>query len=185
MTVTDAPVQCITEDRGGEARCAPREWSDPAGVARIAYDPAVALFRIERQSSLPVAETWRRLTDWGRHAAHVPLSGVTVRPAGPTRPGTVVVVRTGVGRAGFDDPMEVVRWDPPTDDGSGFCRLEKRGSVVRGWAEIEVRPRDGGRSRVVWCEEARVRGLPRLFDAPTAWSGRLLFGHVVDALLRE
>ncbi|WP_236255884.1 SRPBCC family protein [Streptomyces hygroscopicus] len=144
----------------------------------------MAHFRVQRRSPLPVEETWRRLTDWPRHGAHVPLSGVTVRPAGPTRVGTVIVVRTGVGRAGFDDPMEVVRWDPPAGDAPGGCRLEKRGAVVLGWAEIEVRPRGGG-SEVVWCEEARLRGLPRLFDPPTAWSGRLLFGRVVDALLRE
>ncbi len=154
----------------------------------ITYDPGVAHFRIQRRTPLPVGETWRRLTDWPRHGAHVPLSGVTVRPAGPTRVGTVIVVRTGVGRAGFDDPMEVVRWDPPADDASagdtpGVCRLEKRGSVVLGWAEIEVRPRDGG-SEVVWREEVRLRGLPRLFDSPTVWSGRLLFGRVVDALLK-
>lgn len=170
----------------------------------ITYDAAVAHFRIERRTPLPVGETWRRLTDWPRHGAHVPLSGVTVRPAGPTRVGTVVVVRTGVGRAGFDDPMEVVRWDPPAADPPaadpaaadlpagapaaggtpGICRLEKRGSVVLGWAEIEVRPRDGG-SEVVWREEARLRGLPRLFDPPTVWSGRLLFGRVIDALLED
>ncbi|WP_043239637.1 Immediate-early protein 2 [Streptomyces violaceusniger] len=149
----------------------------------------MAHFRIQRRTPLPVGETWRRLTDWPRHGAHVPLSGVTVRPAGPTRVGTMVVVRTGVGRAGFDDPMEVVRWDPPAGDlpagdTPGICRLEKRGSVVLGWAEIEVRPRDGG-SEVVWREEARLRGLPRLFDPPTVWSGRLLFGRVIDALLED
>ncbi|WP_262703070.1 MULTISPECIES: SRPBCC family protein [Streptomyces] len=143
----------------------------------------MAPFRIERRTPLSVDETWRRLTDWPRHGAPVPLSGVTVRPAGPTRVGTVVVVRTGVGRAGFDDPMEVVRWDPPTGDTPGSCRLEKRGSVVLGWAEIEVSPRDSG-SEVVWREEARIRGLPRLFDPPTVWAGRLLFGRVVDALLK-
>lgn len=155
----------------------------------IAYDPVVAHFRIQRRTPLPVGETWRRLTDWPRHGAHVPLSGVTVHPPGPTRVGTVIVVRTGVGRAGFEDPMEVVRWDPPADDTpagetSGICRLEKRGSVVLGWAEIEVRPRGGG-SEVVWREEVRLRGLPRLFDPPTVWSGRLLFGRVVDALLKD
>ncbi|WP_275557811.1 SRPBCC family protein [Streptomyces sp. 5-6(2022)] len=143
----------------------------------------MAPFRIERRSPLPAGETWRRLTDWPRHGAHVPLSGVTVRPPGPTGVGTVVVVRTGVGRAGFDDLMEVVRWDPPTGGTPGNCRLEKRGAVVLGWAEIEVRPRGGG-SEVVWREEARLRGLPRLFDPAMAWSGRLLFGRVVDALLK-
>ncbi|MEU4892916.1 SRPBCC family protein [Streptomyces sp. NPDC044780] len=144
----------------------------------------MAPFRVQRRSPLTADETWRRLTDWPRHGDQVPLSGVTVHPAGPTRVGTVVVVRTGVGRAGFDDPMEVVRWDPPAGDAPGRCRLEKRGSVVLGWAEIEVRPQGDG-SEVVWREEARLRGLPRLFDPATAWSGRLLFGRVVDALLAQ
>ncbi|WP_049570820.1 SRPBCC family protein [Streptomyces sp. SBT349] len=144
----------------------------------------MALFTVERQSSLPAAEAWRRLTDWRRHGAHTPLTTVAVRPPGPTRPGTVIVARTGVGRAGFDDPMEVVRWEPPRERAPGICRLEKRGAVVEGWAEIEVRPRGGG-SHVLWREDARVRRLPRLLGPPTAWSGRLLFGHLVGALLKD
>jgi hypothetical protein len=96
----------------------------------------------------------------------------------------VVLARTGLGRrAAFDDPMQVVRWEPPTESTPGHCRLEKRGTVVLGWADIEVRSRDGG-SRLTWREEARLRGLPRLLDTPTAWTGRLLFGHLVAALLK-
>jgi hypothetical protein len=145
----------------------------------------VALFTVERQSSLPAAEAWRRLTDWRRHGAHIPLTEVAVRPPEPTRLGTVIVARTGVGRAGFDDPMEVVRWEPPTERAAGLCRLEKRGAVVAGWAEIVVRSRDGG-AHVAWREEARIRRLPlpRLLGAPTAWAGRLMFGHLVGALLK-
>jgi hypothetical protein len=143
----------------------------------------MALFVIECPSPYPVDETWRRLTEWQRHGAYVPLSSVAVRSEGPTRVGSVVVARTGVGRAGFDDPMEVVRWEPPGGGRPGFCRLEKRGSVVLGWAEIEVSAR-GERSWVVWREEARVARLPRVFDAPTAWSGRLVFGRVLRGLLK-
>ncbi|WP_055552161.1 hypothetical protein [Streptomyces sp. NBRC 110028] len=144
----------------------------------------MALFTIERSSPHPVDETWRRLTRWQRHGAYVPLSDIAVRPGGPTRVGSVVVARTGLGRAGFDDPMEVVRWEPPGGGRPGLCRLEKRGSVVLGWAEIEVWP-SGQRSRVVWREEARVARLPRVFDAPTAWAGRLVFGRVLRGLLEE
>jgi len=144
----------------------------------------VALFLIERPSPHPVDETWRRLTHWQRHGRYVPLSSVGVRTEGPTGVGTVVVARTGVGRAGFDDPMEVVRWEPPGAGRPGLCRLEKRGSVVRGWAEIEVWARGEG-ARVVWREEARVSGLPRLLDAPTAVAGRLVFGRVLRGLLEE
>ena len=143
----------------------------------------MALFLIERRTLLPAPEAWRRVTDWRRHGAHVPLTRVTVEPPEPVGPGTLVVARTGIGRAAFDDPMEIVRWEPATDDTPGFCRLEKRGSVVLGWAEIEVERWRGG-SRVVWREDARVRGLPRLFDGVTGMAGRWAFGRAVSELLR-
>lgn len=146
------------------------------------YDRGVALFRIERRSRLSAEEAWRRLTDWERHGCHAPLTRVTVATAPPTRVGTVFVARTGIGSVGFDDPMEVVRWDPPVPGLPGRCRLEKRGSAVTGWAEIEVRPAPRG-SRVVWREDLKVRRLPPVFDNPTIWCGRLLFGRTVDGLL--
>jgi len=144
----------------------------------------VALFLIERPSPHPADETWRRLTQWQRHGSYVPLSSVALRSEGPTRVGSVVVARTGVGRIGFEDPMEVVRWEPPDGGRPGVCRLEKRGSVVLGWAEIEVWA-DGERSRAVWREEARVARLPRVLDAPTGWAGRLVFGRVLRGLLED
>ncbi|MCM2417431.1 SRPBCC family protein [Streptomyces sp. RKAG293] len=144
----------------------------------------MALIRIERSSPLPVEEVWRRLTHWERHAAHVPLTRITVTTPPPTRLGTVFVARTGLGPVGFDDPMEVVRWEPPAPGGTGRCRLEKRGTVVVGWAEIEVGARDTG-SRIVWREDLRVRRLPRLFDGLTVRSGRLMFGRAITGLLAE
>jgi hypothetical protein len=145
----------------------------------------VALFRIERRSALPADEAWRRVTDWPRHADRVPLTRITVVPAPPTQVGTLVTARTGVGRAGFDDPMEVVVWEPPAPDRPGRCRLEKRGRAVLGWAEILVEPGVAG-SRTVWREDLRVRGLPpALADAPTRLAARLLFGRVLAALLGE
>lgn len=141
-------------------------------------------FRLERTAPLPVEEAWRRLTEWPRHAAVVPLTRVTVVTSPPTRQGTVFVARSGLGPLSFDDRMEVTVWRPPTDDEPGLCRLEKRGRVVTGWAEIEVRPGPGGRSRVIWQEELRVRFLPGLFDRPLAWAARSVFGRAVNALLR-
>ncbi|MFP8885221.1 SRPBCC family protein [Streptomyces mangrovi] len=142
------------------------------------------LIRIERRTHLPAEEAWRRLTTWENHARHVPFTAITVTTAPPTGVGTRFTARTGTGRAGFDDPMEVVRWQPPTADRPGRCRVEKRGRAVLGWAEAEVVPADGG-SLAVWSEEVRVRGLPRLLDPPTAWAARLLFGRVVTGLLKE
>ncbi|MFD5317627.1 SRPBCC family protein [Streptomyces sp. NPDC127098] len=142
------------------------------------------LIRLVRRTPLPAAEAWRRLTDWPRHGTHTPLTRVTVTPPGPTGTGTLVVARTGVGRLAFDDPMEVTAWQPPTAAGRGFCRLAKRGTFVLGWAEIEVHA-EGGGSHVGWREEMRVNRLPRALDAPTGWAGRLLFAHLLDALLRH
>ncbi|MGY1496485.1 SRPBCC family protein [Streptomyces sp. QTS52] len=141
-------------------------------------------FLLERTVPLPLDEAWRRLTEWPRHASVVPLTRVTVLTAPPTHEGTVFVARSGIGPLAFDDRMEVTVWRPPTVDAPGLCRLEKRGRVVLGWAEIEVRPGPGGRSRVIWREELRVRVLPSLFDRPLAGASRYVFGRAVNRLLR-
>ncbi|MDA2810639.1 SRPBCC family protein [Nocardiopsis sp. RSe5-2] len=142
----------------------------------------MAFFRILWHVALGPEEAWRRLTDWPRHGVHIPLTRVTVEPSGPTGVGTLLSARTGIGPVGFDDPMEVVRWAPPSEGRPGVCRLEKRGSVVTGWAVIVVGGGAGG-SRVLWREEIRVAGLPRVLDAPVAWGARLVFGRLVRALL--
>ncbi|MEU3790995.1 SRPBCC family protein [Streptomyces fructofermentans] len=146
----------------------------------------MALFLIRRDSALDAVEAWRRLTDWERHADVVPLTRISVVTAPPVGVGTVFVARTGVGAAGFDDPMEITVWRPPGGSAAGLCRLVKRGRTVTGWAEIEVGAGPGGRgSRVVWREDAGVRGLPRAADPVVARAGRLMFGRAVDRLLRD
>ncbi|QIQ06247.1 SRPBCC family protein [Streptomyces liangshanensis] len=140
-------------------------------------------FRIERTTPLAAEEAWRRLTDWPAHADQVPLTTISVPTPGPTRVGTVFVARSAVGAVGFDDPMEVVLWEPPAGDAPGRCRLEKRGTAVLGWAEIHVRARGGG-SSVTWEEDLRLRLLPGAFGPLTARAGRRVFGRAVDRLLR-
>ncbi|MFI6416069.1 SRPBCC family protein [Streptomyces sp. NPDC050842] len=144
----------------------------------------MTLFRVERTVPLTPDEVWRRLTDWPAHGRQVPLTRTSVLTPGPSGAGTRFTARTGIGRLAFDDPMEVVRWEPPEAGRPGVCRLEKSGRVVRGWAEIAVTgPADGG-CRVEWTEELAVRGLPRAFDPVLARAGRALFGRAVDGLLR-
>jgi hypothetical protein len=145
----------------------------------------VATFQLQRTAPLPPDEAWRRLTTWPRHGEVVPLTRVTVTTPPPTGEGTIVVARSGVGPLSFDDPMEVTVWQPPRDGSPGLCRLEKRGRVVTGWAEIEVRPGPGGRARVVWREDIRVRAVPALFDGLLARTGRHVFGRAVNRLLRH
>jgi len=56
--------------------------------------------------------------------------------------------------------------------------------VVLGRAELEVVPGPGGRSRVRWREELRVRGLPSAIDPLLHRAALTLFGRVVNRLLR-
>jgi hypothetical protein len=142
----------------------------------------VTAFRITRAVTLPAEEVWARVTDWPAHAARVPLTAVSSVTPSPTRMGTVFVARSGTGRFGFEDPMEIVHWEPPEAGGDGHCRLEKRGNVITGWAEIEVYPQGRG-TVVVWVEELRIRPLPRLFDPLVRRVGRLVFGRALDGLL--
>ncbi|MCG5214537.1 SRPBCC family protein [Streptosporangium sp. KLBMP 9127] len=149
----------------------------------------MAFFQIERASRLPVDEAWRRVTEWARHGDHAPLTSVVVTTPPPTRAGTSFVARTGVGPIAFDDPMEVVRWDPPAAGRPhGSCRVVKRGTVITGWAEIEVHPHTtppGTASKVIWREELRMRWVPRPLDGLTAPAARLFFGRTLSALLGE
>ena len=134
----------------------------------------MAGFVVTVDSPLPPAAAWQRVTDWAAHGRFVPLTSVTPvgTPAG-------FVARTAVGRFGFDDPMEIVAWDPPR-----FCRVEKRGRVVRGWAEVTVVPRAAG-SRVSWREEAVPAHLPRPARPLADLAGRWLFGRVLRGLLAD
>ncbi|HEY9525077.1 MAG TPA: SRPBCC family protein [Thermopolyspora sp.] len=138
-------------------------------------------------SRLSVGEAWRRVTDWERHAEHTPLTTIVLTTPPPTHVGTRFVARTAIGPVSFEDPMEVVRWDPPTEHRPhGRCRLEKRGSVVTGWAEVAVHAGEGGAvSRIAWCEALRARWLPPPLDALIAPVGRLFFGRVMSGLLGD
>src|SRR4051794_27851035 len=135
----------------------------------------MAPFEVTVDTPLSPGAAWERLTDWAAHGRHVPFT--TVRAVGPAGVGGGFVARTAVGRLGFDDPMDVVVWEPPR-----FCRIEKRGRAVRGWAELSVTARGSG-SRVVWREEARPACLPGFAAGAADKAGRLVFGRVVRRLL--
>ncbi|MEH0547825.1 SRPBCC family protein [Streptomyces sp. B21-105] len=144
----------------------------------------MVVFQVERTVPLSGEDAWGRLTQWSRHGDVVPFTRIRVLTPPPTREGTVFVARSGIGPLAFDDRMEVAGWQPPADDEPGRCRLEKRGRVVLGWAEIEVRALPGGRARVNWREALRVRFLPSFFDPLLKASARSVFGRAVDRLLR-
>ncbi|QNP69407.1 SRPBCC family protein [Streptomyces roseirectus] len=141
-------------------------------------------FELHRTVPLPPEEAWNRLTAWHRHGDVVPLTRVTVLTPAPTTEGTVFVARTGLGPLSFDDRMEVTLWHPPSPTTPGLCRLEKRGRVVLGRAEIEVGTGPGGRAHVVWREELAVRFLPNAFDPALRTAARSIFGRAINRLLR-
>lgn len=139
-------------------------------------------FDVVRLTALPPGEALSRLTDFKRHADFVPLTRVSVN--GPPRcTGTMVVTRTALGPIGFDDPMEIVAWHDPEGTRPGVCRLEKRGRVLHGWAQVTVTPLQTG-SLVHWHEEASLPFEPKLLSWLIRPAGRLLFGRLVDGLLR-
>jgi hypothetical protein len=154
-----------------------------AANRRVSYSIGMP-FTVSCDAPQPPARAWEQVTDWPQHGRFVPLTTVTVRTPPPNGAGTVFVARTGVGRVGFDDIMEVVRWEPPGPDGRGFCRLEKRGRVMLGWAELTVEPHGTG-SRTTWREEARVARTPSFAARPSDAAGRVLFGRVLRKLLGQ
>jgi hypothetical protein len=144
----------------------------------------MARFVTQHTSALSPMPAWRRITDWPRHGRYIPLTSSRITTGGPNGVGTVFLARTGVGPLGFDDPMEIVEWVEPADDRPGRCRLEKRGSVMLGWAVLVVAPSPAG-SRATWTEDISVAHLPGLFDPLTSLSSRLLFSRVLRRLLDD
>jgi hypothetical protein len=142
----------------------------------------VPTFTVSQNTPISALAAWERVVDWPRHGRHVPFTTVAITSEHPRGVGTVFTARTGGRRFGFDDPMEVVEWQPPADGAPGHCRLEKRGRVMLGWALLTVEPHGSG-ARVTWTEDAKPAGLPAFTDRASAAAGRLLFGRVLRKLL--
>lgn len=109
--------------------------------------------------SAPAGDVWKRMTDWPAHSRWVPLTRVRVLTDSGDGVGARFVGRTGIGPAGFDDPMEITRWQPPRDDVPGRCDVVKLGRVVTGHARFDVTSVADGRTQVVW--EGTVEVPPR------------------------
>ena len=135
----------------------------------------------------PAEVVWERLTDWPAHSRWVPLTRVRRLP-GPVRAvGERFSGRTGLGPLAFEDPMEVVRLQPPDATRAGVCDLVKLHRVVLGGARLVVRGTGGGTSAVEWTESVSVvsHRLSRLVAPPLRWVTRLAFRRVLLAMARE
>ena len=113
----------------------------------------------------PAEIVWEVITDW--EAQEEWILGTTVRitsEGAGRRLGATFSAFTGIGPLGFNDPMEVVVWDPPRR-----CVVRHRGRVVRGDGIFEVVAESPDRSRLLWSE---------LLDLPLGGLGRAGW-HVV------
>jgi hypothetical protein len=130
---------------------------------------------------------WDVLVDWPAHGRWVPLTTVTVLTPSGAGVGARFVGRTGIGRVGFDDPMEVVEWSPPAGGSGGHCAVVKQGRVVLGTARFDVDPTPDGGCRVTWTEDvelAPVR-LTRPLAGLVAAAGRIGVRRAMLAMARE
>lgn len=139
------------------------------------------MFTVTETSPEPLDLVWARVSDLSGHAAGVPLTTTVSDPGAPGL-GWRFTPRTALGLLGFDDPMVVTVWDPPRR-----LRVEKRGRVLAGWADISLAALPGGGTRVTWQEEVvpAHTGLARrtrpIFDAV----GAVVFRRALTRMLRD
>ena len=146
----------------------------------------MARFTATREVAAPADAVWARVTDWAAHGRWVPMTTMVItRDTGGV--GTTFTGRSGIGPAAFDDPLEVVRWEPPTATRAGTAGLVHRGRLVLGTAEVQVVPLPGGRSRVRWTEDLALvdRRLSRAITLPLVVGGRASFALVLARMARE
>jgi hypothetical protein len=134
----------------------------------------------------PAHDVWALLTDWPSHSRWVPATTVTVlEDTGGV--GTRFVGRSHVGPVGFDDPMTVTGFVPPTAGEAGRCDILKTGRVVVGTAGFVVAPTGARTSAVEWWEDVTVApaGLTRWAEPLIARAGSMSFARVLRAAAAE
>jgi hypothetical protein len=142
------------------------------------------MIRIRATAPMPARaeDVWTLLTDWAAHSRWVPATTVTVvTDTGGV--GTRFVGRTHAGPIGFDDPMTVTEFRPPSGAEPGRCGIVKTGRVVSGTAGFSVTASGPGTSTVVWWEDVTVAptGLTRWFEPLIARAGSRAFARVLRA----
>ncbi|MFI5908072.1 SRPBCC family protein [Dactylosporangium sp. NPDC051541] len=147
----------------------------------------MATFTTSAEVHAPAEQVWAALTDWRNHARWAPLTTVRLTTERMDGLGAGFVARSGIGPLGFDDPMTVVRWEPPTAATRGRCDVDKHGRVIRGKAWFEVVPLEAGRCRVDWSEDVTVvpHRLDKLTGGLVALVGRAGFGQALRKMARE
>ncbi|GAB3590705.1 hypothetical protein GCM10027446_06190 [Angustibacter peucedani] len=147
----------------------------------------MASFTVSRELAAPAERAWAVLTDWPNHGRWVALTTVRTTSARPDGVGAQFVGRTALGPLGFDDPMTVTEWQPPTATQPGRCTVRKSGRVVLGSATFVVRSLGPSRCQVSWTEDLEVAGVRRLpfAGAASRLAGRVVFGAVLRKVARD
>ena len=146
------------------------------------------MIRIRTSVLMPgsAVDVWALVTDWPAHTRWVPLTTVEVLEDRGGE-GTRFVGRTRVGPVGFDDPMTVTEFVPPTATTAGRCAILKTGRVVLGTAGFTVAPTGARTSAVEWLEDVTVvpEGLTRWVEPVIARAGSMSFERVLRAASAE
>lgn len=122
-------------------------------------------FVVVVETPLTPAQAWARVWDLERHTAVIPLTTVTIHPpATALAAGARFCGRTTLGPIGFDDPMQVLVWEPPTT-GGGRAVVAKTGTVIGGRIEVTFAPDTGGGTRITWRQHVELPWLP----SPLSW----------------
>lgn len=129
-------------------------------------------FLLRVETDLTPTRAWERIWDLGRQSAVIPLTDVRLdQSATLLEEGAVFSGRTSLGPFGFDDPMRVTTWSPPTTTEGGVATVVKTGPVVGGRIEVRVGPLGHG-AVVQWRQGLALPWLPRRLrwlEATAAW----------------
>jgi hypothetical protein len=131
-------------------------------------------------------DVWALLTDWRSHSRWIPATTVTV--LGDTGGvGTRFVGRSHLGPVGFDDPMTVTAFLPPSAGRAGRCDILKTGRVVLGTAGFTVEAEGPSTSTVTWWEDITVapERLTRYAEPLIQRAGTASFAKVLRAAAAE
>jgi len=150
---------------------------NPTGYAKII---------VRGTTRASVVDAWALITDWPAQSRWIAFTSVAIVKPGDGV-GTRFTGRTQVGPIWFDDPMEVTVWEPPADDGRGYCEVRKFGPWILGTAEIVVEPARGepDRTTVTWKEAVTLRGVPAIFNPLVRVMGGVLFRSTMRKAITE
>jgi hypothetical protein len=107
--------------------------------------PGELTVRIE--VGVPAEAAFAAVTDWQRQSEWIALTRVRVVSGDGRSTGSQLAAFSGIGRAGFLDLMEIVRWEPPH-----LVEVVHYGKVVRGPGAIRVEKLSDARAVIVWQE---------------------------------